>query len=457
MRITGSIRRSKLDTGDDIVRRMLWSGPHRGPTRPGLLVRGFFAVLLLSLVPSQVAVAQAECSGSSTGLTPIDDLGGDVYLGHVGGLYPGGSNDLPADHLEGGLRAMASVRPRDEDGVSDSAGSIGLIAIGVSNTKIEFDRFIEVVESSPDVNTNLVLVNGAQGARALDDWATDAAANPWENLRKDVAGEGLSALQVQVAWIKLPDKSRGTVDLSDTDLELEQMTKVLQIAKAEYPNLVLAFLSSRIYGGYGGASDSEPKAYQHGFAVKWLIERQIEGDPTLNADPDLGTVNAPWIGWGPYLWADGVSARSDGLVWTCADMSDDGIHPGPSAADKVATLLFAHFSDHETTRTWFIGDGPMATTTSTVPERPNRTPSTRAGLREERQDDRQEREARPAAAPDSASGPANPAPGSTILGTWLLAGLAAGFGVSTMLVVAAGIKWDRSTEHGSSSDDLEIL
>ena len=43
--------------------------------------------------------------------------------------------------------------------------------------------------------------------------------------------------------------------------------------------------------------------------MKWLIEDQINGTSELNYDPNAGEVNAPWVAWGPYLWADGTTGR----------------------------------------------------------------------------------------------------------------------------------------------------
>ena len=67
----------------------------------------------------------------------------------------------------------------------------------------------------------------------------------------------------------------------------------MQIAKTRFPNLKIAYLSSRIYAGYADTNLSpEPEAYQGGFAVKWLIADQINGSPDLNYDSTNGPVRA---------------------------------------------------------------------------------------------------------------------------------------------------------------------
>ena len=55
-----------------------------------------------------------------------------------------------------------------------------------------------------------------------------------------------------------------------------QFELIATLAKSRYPNLRLAYLSSRIYAGYAQtALNPEPYAYESGFSVKWLIERQL--------------------------------------------------------------------------------------------------------------------------------------------------------------------------------------
>ena len=102
-----------------------------------------------------------------------------------------------------------------------------------------------------------------------------------------------------------------------------------------FPNLKIAYLSSRTYAGYATSPlNPEPHAYESGFAVKWLIADQIAGKPELSPD------RAPWCAWGPYVWADGTRANHDGLSYTRADYGDaDGTHPSDSGRLKVAQRL----------------------------------------------------------------------------------------------------------------------
>jgi hypothetical protein len=65
-------------------------------------------------------------------------------------------------------------------------------------------------------------------------------------------------------------------------------------------------------------------------------------------------VEAPWLSWGPYLWADGLLPRGgDGLTWACADFANDGTHPSPSGRSKVANLLLEFFRHDATTVPWY--------------------------------------------------------------------------------------------------------
>lgn len=103
------------------------------------------------------------------------------------------------------------------------------------------------------------------------------------------------------------------------------------------------------------ATRREPYAYESAFSVRWLIEEQVGGSPALNHDPNAGPVMAPWLAWGPYLWADGLVPRaSDGLTWACGDFStSDGTHPAETGRAKVAQMLLDFFTSDPTAAPWF--------------------------------------------------------------------------------------------------------
>ena len=126
------------------------------------------------------------------------------------------------------------------------------------------------------------------------------------------------------------------------------------VMKSKYVNLNQCYLAGRIYGGYASSTlNPEPFAYYSGWSVKWLIGDQINGDPNLNYSGN--NANSPWLSWGPYMWADGLTPRSDGLIWTCpADYSADGTHPSVLGRQKVASALVDFFKTDETTKPWFL-------------------------------------------------------------------------------------------------------
>ena len=317
------------------------------------------------------------CRTAVTGLIPLPDLGPDSYQGAEGGLYPSGSNIVPEAHLRTGLREADGVTPRDESGQPSAGGRVGFVSIGVSNTKTEFDAFIRLFADDPGVADHVVFVNGSQSGEDVDQWL-EPNDETWTVVTHAVEQAGLSVDQVQAAWVKLPDKlpdrgePKGEINFPATMLRYqEKLTIALGNAKLAFPNLRLVYLSSRIYGGFASGPQSEPLSYEQGFAVKWVIEDQIEGLDPANSDANDPSASLPWLAWGPYLWADGSTARADGLTWLCPDFESDHVHPSVQGAEKVARLLFDFLRADPTSSPWFntsgVPTGPGSSPTPTVP------------------------------------------------------------------------------------------
>ena len=276
----------------------------------------------------------------STGLVPVTDLANGSYQGEQGGLYPGGRNTPPEAHLAEGLRLAKAIAPID--------GRIVFLTIGMSNTTQETQAFLRLAAADRGINPAVTLVDGAQGGQTARITANPQA-NYWQVVDERLAAAQVTAKQVQVVWMKQANAAPSAGWPAAAKQLQTDLVATLHNLHDRYPNLKLAYLSSRIYGGYAATPlNPEPYAYEGAFAVKWIIAAQIAGDPDLRRD------RAPWIAWGPYLWADGVKGRKqDSLVWTRDDVGPDGTHPSDSGRRKVGHLLLEFLKSDPTAAPWF--------------------------------------------------------------------------------------------------------
>lgn len=297
----------------------------------------------------------------SIGVKPLTELGDGTYKGETGGLYGDGKNEPPAAHQEAARRESAKIQPLDSAGKPSPDGKIGLLAIGMSNTTQEFSMFMQVANADPQKSPKVVLVDGAQGGKASEQWIgpdSDVGKGVWGTVESRMKSAGVTDQQVQVVWLKQAIIAQGRLgEFPAHAKKLESdVAKILQLAKQRFPNLHVAYLSSRIYGGYAtGSLNPEPYAYEGAFSMRWVIQSQIKGDSQLNFNSDRGPVTAPLVLWGPYLWGDGTTARKgDGFVWTREDLAGDGTHPSDSGRRKVANLLLTFFKTDPYAKTWFV-------------------------------------------------------------------------------------------------------
>ncbi|MFN7972726.1 MAG: DNRLRE domain-containing protein [Acidobacteriota bacterium] len=306
-----------------------------------------------SLAVLALALSVASGRAQTTGFTPLNDLGAGQYQGFQGGLYTGGVNLPPPAHAAAALAASQAIVPRDGAGNPDPDGLIGFVAIGMSNTTHEFSVFERQEDRDGTRNAQVVILDTAFGGQDAT-IIKDPTAMYWTLLDQKLTAMGMTAAQVQVAWLKEAQANPPNNFPLHAQSLRDDLETIEQILHDRYPNLVICYLSSRIFGGYAtGGLNPEPQAYEGGFSVKWLIEDQISGDPGLNWDPARGTVESPLLLWGPYLWADGVNPRSDGLVWLASDLEADGTHPAPSGEQKVADMLSAFFPGEPSSQSWW--------------------------------------------------------------------------------------------------------
>jgi len=331
----------------------------------------FILALSLVLPSSQDGVS----TGPGTGFIPINDLGLRLYLDQIqGGLYAAGSNQVPPAHILAGLAHNALIRPLDKAGRPAPSGRCVLLSVGMSNTTQEFWAanhrgpatswsFAGQAAANSVVNhTTLAIVDGAMGGQAANVWVSPSAPNYNRVRDEQLAPLGLTEAQVQAIWLKQAD-IQPTVPLPNANADAFILQKALgdivRACKIRYPNLQVVFLSSRIYAGYAASFlNPEPYAYESGFSVQRLVQAQVNQMAGGPIDPIAGDLNhdsgaAPWIAWGPYLWADGLTPRSDGLTWLQSDFENDGTHPAKSGQQKVGTMLLEFLLQSPFSRAWF--------------------------------------------------------------------------------------------------------
>lgn len=251
--------------------------------------------------------------GPTPSLIPLDMLSGD-YFGFRGGLVDNGAPTVTA-----------------------TGGRIVIIAISMSNGNLEFGRFIELYANHSDVSETIGFVNCARGGNALERWLEKQSL--WDDCKDKVVAAGFTLDQIKVVWAKDADQFPEPHTLPDPGADyfdlVANISGLSERIGQEFPSVEAVFHSSRIYTGYVGvgprASRGEPISYEGGLAVNAAIERWQAGEL-----PD-----APWIGWGPYLWANAEMPNASGLFWLREDLRDDGLdpHPSDSGQTKVADAL----------------------------------------------------------------------------------------------------------------------
>jgi len=316
----------------------------------------------------------------TSALKSLTDMGpNDEYHGAKGGLYPDASNERPAVHTKAGLELAKQIQPLDADGKPSPEGKIVLLAIGFSNTVQAFGGLMQAAEKDKDLNPRLALVNGAQGGRSAfmiknpDDHSIGE--EYWKTWVPDhLKSAGATAARVQAIWLKetdasLPPATQEALGVENyvPPLKMEfpksaqtlesELEMIVRAMPRFFPNLKLVYVSSRSYGGWAlREGNREPFSYETGFAVKWLIEKQIKGDPALNYDAAKGKVEAPWLSWGPYLWANGDRPRKDAFSFTLEDYREnDRMHYSPQGQIKIGNLMLRFFKTDATSKSWFLG------------------------------------------------------------------------------------------------------
>jgi hypothetical protein len=300
-----------------------------------------------------------DITGTTSPEVPITDLGTGTYVGVQGGLYLNGSNTMPASHDTDGVNFANAIQPLDGNGNPDPNGKYALLSIGMSNA---FDTFLQLVQDTtaePTINPHLVFVPGAIPEMAAAQYA-DPNFGVWTDITNYFLPQsGVTANQVVAAWVMDIDWGMTGTFPADITLLQSEYESIAQNLHSKFPNLTIAFFGSRFYGGYVNGTphpgSPEPYTYDSGYAVRGMIQDQLNGVPAMNYNPANGPVMAPWVAWADYNWANGLLPRKDRLTWSCQDFTKTGIHnSNPEGREKDANLLLNFFRTDDATAPWFL-------------------------------------------------------------------------------------------------------
>ena len=172
-------------------------------------------------------------------------------------------------------------------------------------------------DADPVRKTNVRIIDCAPGGQTAQILAQPTSAY-WDTVFTRLRGRGSSPRQVQVVWLKDANANPTGGFAVTRDTLTAQFFRIAQIIKQKLPNAKLCYFTSRIYAGYASSTlNPEPYAYENAFSVK-QVSRNSSPGPSVELRSAHGPVVAPWLSWGPYLWADGLTPRSDGLTWACS-------------------------------------------------------------------------------------------------------------------------------------------
>ena len=268
---------------------------------------------------------------------PLTDLGGGLYRGYVGGLYPGGSNTPSGTYAQDLLTTSNSIVPIDINGNPDpQKGYVVFISMGGSTGGKNMTALINKTKGNPATYSRLKLINGNQPAQKAT-LTTIKAPNSlyWVRLSSLLAGHKSSYKQVQIVYLETDD---GVTTLKFPDrpnIIKGSIEACLRTMKKNMPNLKVVYLlgRTRTFPNTTTPWNREPSPYYFGWASKWAIQDQINGVP--GTEYKGANAVAPMVTWGFYQWADSLPRKTDNFYWRFSQ-TKDGLHANEVGQDTLS-------------------------------------------------------------------------------------------------------------------------
>lgn len=314
----------------------------------------FCLALGLMVVPAH---AQKYCNRKSTGWKPLSDLAGQTFRGFTGGKYSTG-NTRPSLQRQRALEQAQKIKPLDTAGNYHPGGSVVFAAIGASNPATEFNQFMAYADTFRYLNPTLQLVNTCIGGTGIQKMNAINDAY-WSQAAKKLKDLGFTFKQVQIVWIEQEHTQNADTAFPAAPLSLiEDYRQLLSVVRQLFPNVQMVYLNQRAYAGYVDTTPGRigkglhfPRDYYNGWAIKWLIEKQLNNEQGFRyQSPE----EIPFVDWAESFWADGSVPRNDGLYYDCmTDFGGDGLHLSLAGEQKTGGILFNYFKQDSIARLWF--------------------------------------------------------------------------------------------------------
>lgn len=315
---------------------------------------------ILFFLLSNSLFAQKDCGTSNHGFIPLPDLVNQNYRGYSGGLYPNGTNQKPGSHFNDLQSLVNSLVTLDSSGSVSAQGKLVMIGVGASNPRTEFNRMIMYADTFKQINPSLKLINTCIGGQGIQKINT-INDNYWNSAYQSLKDSGLSYKQVQLAWVEIDNTANPDTSFPGATLDLvSEYQALFEVLLIKFPNLKICYLSARAYSGFaiptqGGVGKGllYPRDYLSGWANKFFIENEINGQPGFIYKGANRTI--PMVTWGSYHWSDGSTPRIDGFALECdSDVGGDGLHLTEKGEWKIGLQMFDFFRNDALAKQWFL-------------------------------------------------------------------------------------------------------
>ncbi len=290
---------------------------------------------------------------------PINEMGSQTYLGYQGGFYPNGAT-VPQGQYAADLDSInKTIWGLDTAGNRrNKAGTIVIGGIGACLSGAPISG-LRRRKKNPNTVLNINWVNfeaGGQGASWED--IADPNSNLWDYISQKIVYQNTTYKQVQMLWMTTDDSSTVTDWPTRPLIAKENIKSAARTLKMKFPNLKILYMVGRPYtwdlaldGKITNVRSRNPAPYHQGWAEKWAIEDQINGDPGMAYNGPNAV--APILTWGEYQWTHAKAPNADGFFWLPSD-TRDGLHPTDEGKDKIAQYFWNFFYTDPYASQWFL-------------------------------------------------------------------------------------------------------